>query len=67
MGLRVEVDGRLWGFGRASHVDPEGGPWRFAVAHGLEPGGLVRVFAAGPGEEPVLLEGSPRAVPAGTA
>src|SRR5918993_6052287 len=37
-GLRVEVDGRLWGFGRASHVDPAGGPWRFAVAHGLEPG-----------------------------
>jgi Phosphodiester glycosidase len=67
VGLRVEVDGRLWGFGRASHVDPEGGPWRFAVAHGLEPGALVRVFAAGPGEEPVLLEGSPRAVPAGTA
>jgi hypothetical protein len=29
--------------------------------------GLVRVFAAGPGEEPVLLEGSPRAVPAGAA
>jgi hypothetical protein len=26
VGLRVEVDGQLQGFGRAGHVDPEGGP-----------------------------------------
>ena len=67
VGLRIEVDGRLWGYGRAGHVDPEGGPWRFAVAHGLEPGRLVSVSAVGQDGELVLLEGSPRAVPAGTA
>jgi hypothetical protein len=66
VGLRVEVDGRLWGYGRAGHVDPEGGPWRFAIAHGLEPGRLVSVYATGTGDEPVLLDGSPRAVLAGT-
>jgi hypothetical protein len=61
--LRVEVDGRLWGYGRAAHLDPEGGPWRFAVAHHLAEGQAVAVLAAGPGEEPVPLEGSPRRVP----
>ncbi|MET0834860.1 MAG: phosphodiester glycosidase family protein, partial [Actinomycetota bacterium] len=67
VGLRVEVDGRLWGFGRAGHVDPEGGPWRFAIHHDLRPGQLVGVYAVGAEQELVLLEGSPRAVPAGTA
>ena len=67
VGLRVEVDGRLWGFGRAGHVDPEGGPWRFAIHHDLRPGQLVGVYAVGAERELVLLEGSPRAVPAGTA
>jgi Phosphodiester glycosidase len=64
--LRVEVDGRLWRFARASHVDPEGGPWRFAIAHALAEGQTVSVYAVGPGQEPVLLEGSPRQVPAST-
>ncbi|HVG66326.1 MAG TPA: phosphodiester glycosidase family protein [Actinomycetota bacterium] len=67
VGLRVEVDGRLWGFGRAGHVDPEGGPWRFAIHHDLRPGQLVGVYAVGAEQELVLLEGSPQAVPAGTA
>ena len=67
VGLRVEVDGRLWGFGRAGHVDPEGGPWRFAIHHDLRPGQLVGVYAVGAERELVLLEGSPQAVPAGTA
>jgi exopolysaccharide biosynthesis protein len=64
VGLRVEVDGRLWRFARADHVDPDGGPWRFAVAHGLGEGQAVSVYAVGPGQEPVLLDGSPRMVPA---
>jgi exopolysaccharide biosynthesis protein len=64
--LRVEVDGRLWRFGRASHVDPEGGPWRFAIAHDLAEGRTVSVSAIVPGQEPVLLAGSPRQVPAST-
>ena len=67
VGLRVEVDGRLWGFGRAGHVDPEGGPWRFAIHHDLRPGQLVGVYAVGAEGQLVLLEGSPRPVPAGTA
>ena len=57
--LRIEVDGRLWGYARAAHVDPEGGPWRFAVAHHLADGQAVSVSAVLPGQEPVLLEGSP--------
>src|SRR5215208_4942496 len=67
VGLRVEVDGQLQGFGRAGHVDPEGGPWRFAIHHDLRPGQLVSVYAVGAEGQLVLLEGSPRAVPAGTA
>jgi len=67
VGLRVEVDGQMQGFGRAGHVDPEGGPWRFAIHHDLRPGQLVSVYAVGAEGELVLLEGSPRAVPAGTA
>jgi hypothetical protein len=66
VGLRVEVDGRLWRLARADHVDPDGGPWRFAVAHGLGAGQAVSVYAVGPGQEPVLLDGSPRVVPAST-
>jgi exopolysaccharide biosynthesis protein len=62
--LRVEVDGRPWGFARAGHTDPEGGPWRFAVPHHLAEGQSVAVYAALPGQDPVLLEGSPRRVPA---
>ena len=62
--LRIEVDGRLWGYARAAHVDPEGGPWRFAVAHHLADGQAVSVSAVLPGQEPVLLEGSPRRMPA---
>src|SRR5829696_3576812 len=62
--LRIEVDGRLWGYARAAHVDPEGGPWRFAVAHHLADGQAVSVSAVLSGQEPVLLEGSPRPVPA---
>jgi exopolysaccharide biosynthesis protein len=62
--LRIEVDGRLWGYARAAHVDPEGGPWRFAVPHQLAEGQAVSVWAVLPGQEPVLLEGSPRRVPA---
>ena len=62
--LRVEVDGQLWGYARAGHTDPEGGPWRFAVAHHLAEGQAVSVYAAAPGLPPVLLEGSPRRVPA---
>ena len=62
--LRIEVDGRLWGYARAGHLDPEGGPWRFAVAHHLADGQAVSVSAVLPGQEPVLLEGSPRRVPA---
>jgi hypothetical protein len=67
VGLRVEVDGRPWGFGRAGHTDPDGGPWRFAIHHGLSPGQLVSVYAVGSDGQLVLLEGSPRAVPAGVA
>ena len=63
VGLRVEVDGQMQGFGRAGHVDPEGGPWRFAIHHDLRPGQLVSVYAVGVERELVLLEGSPRAVP----
>jgi hypothetical protein len=45
VGLRVEVDGRLWGFGRAGHVDagtvvlstPASGAAAAALA-ALEPG-----------------------------
>jgi hypothetical protein len=62
--LRVEVDGRPWGFARAGHTDPEGGPWRFAVPHHLAEGQSVAVYAVVPGQDPVLLEGSPRRVPA---
>ena len=62
--LRVEVDGQLRGYARAGHTDPEGGPWRFAVAHHLAEGQAVSVYAAAPGLPPVLLEGSPRRVPA---
>jgi exopolysaccharide biosynthesis protein len=62
--LRIEVDGRPWGYARAAHVDPEGGPWRFAVAHHLADGQAVSVSAVLPGQEPVLLQGSPRRVPA---
>jgi hypothetical protein len=62
--VRIEVDGRLWGYARAGHLDPEGGPWRFAVAHHLTDGQAVSVSAVLPGQEPVLLEGSPRRVPA---
>ena len=67
VGLRVEVDGRPWGFGRAGHTDPDGGPWRFAIHHGLRPGQLVGVYAVGADGQLTLLEGSPRAVPAGVA
>jgi hypothetical protein len=67
VGLRVEVDGQPWGFARADHLDPDGGPWRFAIHHGLRPGQLVSVCAAGADGQLVLLEGSPRAVPAGAA
>jgi len=62
--LRVEVDGRLWRYARASHVDPDGGPWRFAVAHNLAEGQSVSVYAIGPGQEATLLAGSPRLAPA---
>jgi exopolysaccharide biosynthesis protein len=62
--LRIEVDGRLWGYARAAHLDPEGGPWRFAVAHHLADGQAVSVSALLPGQEPLVLEGSPRRVPA---
>jgi hypothetical protein len=64
--LRVEVDGRLWRYARASHVDPDGGPWRFAIAHALAEGQSVSVYAIGPGQEAVLLAGSPRRTPAST-
>jgi hypothetical protein len=68
VGLRVEVDGQLQGFGRAGQVDPEGGPWRFAIHHALRHGQLVSVYAVGVERELLLLlEGSPRVVPAGTA
>jgi hypothetical protein len=59
VGLRVEVDGRLWGFGRAGHVDPEGGPWRFAIHHDLRPGQLVGVYAVGAEQELVRSRGRP--------
>jgi exopolysaccharide biosynthesis protein len=62
--LRIEVDGLLWGYARAAHRDPEGGPWRLAVAHHLADGQAVSVSALLPGQEPLLLEGSPRRVPA---
>lgn len=62
--LRIEVDGRPWAYARAAHVDPDGGPWRFAVAHHLADGQAVSVSAVLHGQEPVLLEGSPRRVPA---
>jgi exopolysaccharide biosynthesis protein len=62
--LRIEVDGLLWGYARAAHRDPDGGPWRLAVAHHLADGQAVSVSALLPGQEPLLLEGSPRRVPA---
>jgi hypothetical protein len=43
--LRIEVDGRPWGYARAAHRDPEGGPWRFAVRHQLADGQAVSVWA----------------------
>lgn len=61
--LRIEVDGQLWGYARADHRDPEGGPWRFAVAHHLADGQAVGVTAL-LGPESLVLEGSPRRVPA---
>ena len=64
--LRIEVDGRLWRYARASHVDPDGGPWRFAVAHTLAEGQSVSVYAIGPRQEATLLAGSPRRAPAST-
>ena len=62
--LRIEVDGLLWGYARAAHRDPEGGLWRLAGAHRRADGQAGSVAARLPGQEPRLLEGSPRRVPA---
>jgi hypothetical protein len=65
-GLRVEVDGRPWGTGRPGMSSPRAGRGGSPAPMGWSRGRLVSVYATGTGQEPVLLDGSPRAVPAGT-